>query len=308
MSVNPGSFGDLGKEAKEALFKSKDFNTKDQVSLTTTSSNGVKAISKLTREDGGKIAAQLEFKFPKHSVTGLEASATFDNKGKTKASVASADKLAPGLKTTVAAEFVAAAEEKDRKRDLSFTAEYKREHLFTNTKFTVPFNNAGAVIAASSVVSSTVVGLESQGVSVGVEIDYSLGEASLRGLHAVGQYKAKNFTLLGFSRQTFGTKPAHVCGAIYHMRVPTSVLANTEVVGELEYDTLKPSDNTTLAVGAGFDVNENTRLNVKGDSRGRSTLILTHQLNKNLRLRLGGDVSNEQFQLTKSFVELAFTD
>jgi len=306
MAVNPGSFADLGKEAKEDLFKSKDFNTKDQLSFTTTSTSGVKAISKLTREDGGKVTGQLEFKFPKHKTSGVEGSATFDNKGKTKLSIASADKFVPGLKTTLAAEIVQS--DQSAKRDLILTTEYKREHLHETLKVTVPVTPSGPNFGATSVNAQTVVGLEGRGLALGVEADYSVGESSLKALNVNAQYKQGNFTLNGFSRQTLGSKPGHVCGATYYMKVPNSVFSGTEVAGELEYDTLKSTDNVTVSLASGFDINDTTRFNVKADSRGRSMGIFTHNVNKNFKVRVGGEIQAETLVFSKSFVEVSFTD
>jgi hypothetical protein len=307
MSVNPGSFADLGKEAKEALFKSKDFNTKDQLQFTTSAPNGIKLIGKLTREASG-LAGQVELKFPKGPKSGIESSVTLDTKGKSKFAAHSADKITPGLKLSGTVELQAAADESAPRRDVILTAEYKREHLFHSTKATVPFSVSGPNVSGTSVLSSTVVGLEAHGVSVGAELDYSVGESQLRGLHVVGQYKLKTFTLTGYSRQLFGAKPQHYCGALYYMRVPSSTFANAEVTGQIEYDTLKAADNTTLSLGGGGEVAPDTRVNFVATSRGSCSVILSHTLNKNAKVRLGGDLSVETGQISKSFLELQFSD
>jgi len=307
MATNPGSFADLGKEAKEALFKSRDFNTKDQLNVTTTSDNGVKVNGKLTREDAGKIAGQVEFKFPKDKNTGLEGSATFDNKGKTKLAVSSTDKLVPGLKATAGVELLHANDEK--KRDLQLIAEFKNLNIFTNNKLTIPVTPSGPNFSALSVLSATVVGVPERGLNAGVEIDYNVGEHTVRSANVAGQYKNANFTLTAFSRQVFDVlKAAHTCGAQYYMRVPNAVFSNAEVAGELEYDILKHADNVTVALAGGWDLNATSRVNIKADSRGRSTAIFTHAVNKNAKIRLGADVSLDSLTVGKSFLELSFFD
>jgi hypothetical protein len=307
MSVNPGSFADLGKDAKEALFKSKDFNTKDQLQFTTTAANGTKVISKLTKEANG-LTGQVEIKFPKGPKTGVESAVTLDTKGKSKFVAHSADKITPGLKLSGTVELQAAADEANRRRDVLLTAEYKREHLFHSTKATLPFTPSGPNVGGASILSSTVVGLEAHGVSVGAELDYSVGDSALKSAHIIGQYKHKNFTLLGYSRQAFGAKPAHFCGAFYYMKVPNTSFNNAEIAGQIEYDTLKSSGNTVVSLGAGGDVADGTRVNFVATSAGASTVILSHQLNKNAKVRLGGDLNAEQGQVTRSFLELQFTD
>jgi len=307
MSVNPGSFADLGKDAKEALFKSKDFNLKDQLQFTSVAANGTKVIGKLTK-DGPGLSGQVEIKFPKGVKSGVETAITLDTKGKSKFVAHSADKITPGLKLSGTVELQAAADESARRRDVIVTAEYKREHLFHSTKATLPFTPSGPNVTGASVLSSTVVGLEAHGASLGAELDYSVGESQLKSLHIVGQYKLKTFTLVGYSRQTFGSKPAHFCGALYHMRVPSTSFDNAEIAGQIEYDTLKASDNTTISLGAGGDLAANTRANFVATSRGVCTVILQHVLNKNTKVRLGADLSAESGQITKSFGELQFSD
>jgi len=63
--ANPGTFGDLGKESKETLLRGRDFSTKPTVELNTTSSNGVKANVKISREDTALFWALLSSSSPR---------------------------------------------------------------------------------------------------------------------------------------------------------------------------------------------------------------------------------------------------
>ncbi len=59
---NPGPFSDLGKAAKEALFKEKllrDFNTKDQVNFANTSSTGVVRVHFVRSSSSMVFSAEL---------------------------------------------------------------------------------------------------------------------------------------------------------------------------------------------------------------------------------------------------------
>jgi hypothetical protein len=108
--ANPGSFGDLGKEAKETLLRGKDFVSKPHIEIVTTSSNNVKSTAKITREDSGSLLGSIELKFPK--TNGVESSVTLDSANKLKATVSLADKIASGLKASLTTEIDATKNEK----------------------------------------------------------------------------------------------------------------------------------------------------------------------------------------------------
>jgi len=302
-AANPGSFADLGKDAKEALFKSKDFNLKDQVSVATNS-DGLKSTAKITREEAGKYVGQVEFKFPKWKKTGVEGGATFDSKGKTKLQISQSDRLVPGLKLAAVAELTAG---ETPKRELHLSAEYKNEYLTNNTKLVVPFSSSGPNLNGASVISSLV--LARNGITGGAEINYGLADHSLKALQDVIQYKRDSFTLLGFYNDVReGKDKKHTCGAIYHQKVPQAAFDNTDVTGEIEYDLVKNTEQLTVSLALGLDVNPSFRVNAKANSKGQTTVIFTNTLNKNTKVRLGGELAYDNLAISKTFLELSFTD
>jgi len=309
--TNPGPFSDLGKAAKEALFKEKllrDFNTKDQVNFANTSSTGVKFSGKVTREDASKYSGQIEIKFPKEKEWGTEGGVTFDTKGKTKVSVAQSDRVAPGLKLSAAVEYV---HSDAPKRDLHLHGEYKREHLTTSTKAIVPVSKSGPAFAEATVESNVVLGLEDKGVAVGVEAKYHAGSNKLKSLFVQTQYQRGNFTILGYSndiRVPDKGNATHSCGVMYHLKLDKAVLKAAEVAAEVEYDVLSQADNVTVSLGFGWNPADNVRIQAKADSRGAATVIGTHTLNANTKIRGGVELSYDNLSLKKNFLELSFFD
>jgi len=205
--ANPGTFSDLGKQASVILFVDKDFNDKDQLNWTSTSSDGVKNITKITREDG-RLSGSVEFKLPKYAPYGMESSFTFDTKGKLKGQVSSAEKLVPGLKVTLASEVIIPVEpSKDDKpavqtQNLQLSAEYKRPHFTLHSKYTVPLHSSGLNFDDSSVVTSIVIGsLQSNySVAAGVEANYALSKNLFKELKAVFQYSTAGFVATAYSK------------------------------------------------------------------------------------------------------------
>jgi len=309
--ANPGPFSDLGKAAKEALFKDKllkDFNTKDQVNFANTSSTGVKLSGKVTREDASKYSGQIELKFPKQKEWGTEGGVTFDTKGKTKLSISQADRVAPGLKLAAALEYVHGEVPKE---DVHLSGEYKREHLNTSTKVIVPVSKSGPNFADATVESNAVVGLEDKGVAAGVEAKYSSSSKKLKSLYVQLQYQLGNFTLLGYSndiRVPDKGAATHNCGVMYHLKLEKSVLQKVELAAEVEYDVLSVADNVTVSLGFGWNPAENVRVNAKADSRGSATVIASHTINANTKLRGGVELAYDNLSLKKNFLELSFFD
>jgi len=310
--ANPGSFSDLGKAAKEALFKEKllkDFNTKDQINFSNTSTAGVKFAGKVTREEVGKFTGQVELKFPKHKTYGTEGGVTFDTKGKSKLTVSQSDRLVPGLKLSGAVEHVRGGD--SVKRDVHLQGEYKREHVNTSFKAIVPVTPSGFSVADTSLEHQVVVGLEEHGLALGVETKYSLGSKQLKSLYVQAQWQRGNGVLLGYSneiRVPDKGEPSHVCGVMYYLRPTLSALQAVEVAGEVEYNVLSKSDNVTVGLGFGWNPAENVRVQTKFDSRGNGVLVGTHALNANTKVRAGLELGYDTLSLKKNFLELSLFD
>jgi len=311
---HPGLFADLGKPASVLLFTDKDFNNKDRVTFTSTSTDGVKNITKFTKEDN-KVQGSVEFKLPKYAPYGLESSFTFDTKGKVKGSASSVDKVIPGLKLTVGTEIQLGEKQK---QDVNLTAEYKHELLTGSAKLTIPVAQAVPDFLHSTLTTAFVLGSTrpTYNVALGVEGEFALQNNQFKSFNAVFQYKKSGLIGTFYSKHGFGKevdkeskKPinTHICGVTAFFN-NLKWGNNAELAADLQYDTYKQADNVTVAVGAGWNVGTTSRINTKIDSNGTATVIFTNQLNSNVTVRLGGDVDLRNSSISKGFVELNIVD
>ncbi len=83
-------------------------------------------------------------------------------------------------------------------------------------------------------------------------------------------------------------------------------------VGPILCENIPPSVSlflsVTVALGLGWNPADNVRVQAKADSRGAATLIASHSLNANTKLRAGVELSYDNLSLKKNFLELAFFD
>jgi hypothetical protein len=301
---NPGTFGDLGKEARDALLRSKEFVNKPHVDVVTTSSNGVKTTGKITREDAGALSGSVELKFPK--TNGVESSVNLDTTNKVKLAASVSDKIAAGLKASLNAEVDAVRNEKLIKAGF----EYKRPYLTSAATFSFPLKREIKDPEADgpSVLASVVVGHDRYGVAGGLEADVAVNTSSVKSHNVTLLYRNGSFVSTAFSKAKGGKKPSFVCGGTFFSRFNGSALANAEAAAEVAYDTKAEKDQVTVTLGGAFDVNKDSRLAATFDTRGRLVAQLSHRLNGNTRFKLGLEASPLTDQAPKFFSGLNFTD
>jgi archaellum component FlaF (FlaF/FlaG flagellin family) len=300
--ANPGTFGDLGKESKEALLRGKDFSSKPQVEVVTTSKNQVKATAKINREDNGSLLGSVELKLPK--TNGVETTVNLDSANKIKLSLAATDNLVKGLKASLGLEADAGKNEKLVKAGL----EYKRPRLTTAATFNFPVKKeAKAGDKGPSVVSSAVVGFDEYGVAAGAEGEYLLNSGVLDSHSLTLLYRRDQFVTTAFARAK-GTK-SFVCGGTFYSKFTNPALANAEAAAEVAYDTKAEKDNVTVTLGGAYDVNADSRLALTADTAGKLVAVLATKLNANTKLKIGSEANLLRADAApKFFAGLAFTD
>jgi len=300
--ANPGTFGDLGKESKETLLRGRDFSTKPTVELNLTSSNGVKTITKVNREDNGSLLGSVELKFPKSN--GVESSLTLDTANKAKGTLSLHDHLLAGLKVTLGAEVDAA-----RKPLVKAGYELRRPNLTSATTFNFPLRaDEKDLDSAPFLNTSLVLGHDTYGVSGGVEADYVPSINTAKAHNVTLQYRNGSFVATAFSRAKAGKKPSLVCGGTFYSKFNNASLTNAEAAAEIAYDTKAEKDAVTVTVGSAFDTNKDSRLNLTFDTKGKLIAQLTHKLNSNTKLKLGTEAHPLTESAPKFFAGLSFTD
>jgi len=302
--ANPGTFADLGKEARETLLRGKDFSTKNTVDLVTTSSNGVKVTAKLSREDSGSLLGSLEAKFPK--ANGVEGSLTLDSANKAKGSISVADKLFSGLKATLGGELDISKSDQLVKAGI----EYKRPRLTHAFTFHIPVKREIKDPLADTpfVNASLVLGYEEYGLAGGAEVDYVLDTNSLKTENATLVWRNGDFVGTGFYKGKAGKKPSQSVGANFYSKLHKSNWENTEVAAEIAYDLKADKEPVTVTGGIGFDAYKDSRINATLDNKGKLIATLTHRLNPVTKLKLGAEATPLLDAPTRFFFGLSFTE
>jgi len=325
MAGFPGAFGDLNKPASVLLFfyeKDPTFNNKDQVTWNTTSYDGVKTLSKFTKE-GDKFVGSLEFKLPKYVPHGLESSFTFETKGILKGQVTT-DRIVPGLKTGLGSE----VKVNEGKQDLQLIVEYKHSdfpHFSLAHKLAVPFTTGGFQTDKATTNASIVVGTQQNKFSLvgGVESKFNLTSRDVQTLNIFGEYRALGFIATTYYKHASKTPKAaetKFCGLTGYWRpiwgknleLATDIEFNTLVLGQpapvVSDKPVKVRGPITLTGAAGWDLAAGTRVNARLDTNADARVVFTHKLHDNVKVRLGSDVNVLSGVTSAGFVELNVTD
>jgi len=334
----PGPFGDLNKSASVLLFayeKDPTFNNKDQITWNTTSSDGVKTLSKFTK-DCDKYVGTLEFKLPKHVPHGLESSFTFETKGVLKGQVTT-DKLVPGLKTGLGSEIKVF----EGKQDLHWIVEYKYSgfpQFSLANKLAVPFAAGGFQTEKATANTSVVLGTQQNKFALvgGVESKFNLTSRDVQTLNVFGEYRGLGFVAAAYYKHAAKSPKSDetkFCGLTGYWKPMWG--KNLELATDLEFNTLVLGNSAsaspvpvpvpapapgqenakavvrgpiTLTGAAGWDLGVGTRVNTRLDTNSSARVVFTHKLNDNVKVRLGSDLNILSGLTSAGFVELNVTD
>jgi len=285
--ANPGTFADIGKEARDTLLRNKDFSTKPTLEVNTTSSNGVKATGKISKEDNGSLLGSVEVKFPKSN--GAESSVTLDSANKIKFSLSHSDRLAQGLKLTLGGEVDNSKAEKQAKAGV----EYKRPNLTYAATFNFPIKREIKDPDTDTpwVNTSLVLGYDQFGLVGGAEGDFVLATNTFKAHNITLAWQKDNFVTTAFYKAKAGKKPSVICGGTIYSRFVNPSLDNTEVAAEIAYDAKAEKDPVTVTFGAAFDANKDSRINATFDTKGKFIGQVTHRLNSNTKLKIGTEAT-----------------
>jgi hypothetical protein len=319
----PVAFDLIGSEAGALLFVDlkKDWApvvNSDAIKYELKAASGVKNTVKIERAADGKVSGSFESRLPPTTNAALETTITADTKRKVKVAVAQANKLVPGLKTTVTVEALL----EKQTQDLKVAFDYKRANLATSVLVTLPVTGyVPSVGATGSTKNSVVFGTakDNHEVSVGVEVDYHLAKAFIKAINVHALYRntlPNGWQLSAYSRQgnvedkTDPSKAAikkekHNCGLFIHHRLPKLIGTNAEVAAQLDYDLIKK--NTALGVATAFDVAADARLHLKVNTANQLNLVFQHKANDATTIRAGLDVSGDSASVTKGFLEVSLS-
>jgi len=322
----PVPFDELGKDAATLLNidLKKDWipvASNDTVKWDLKSINGVKTLTKVERQPDGKVSGQIELRLPTTKGLSLEPTFYVDTKKKVKFGASQSNKLVYGLKVTTTVE--ALLEKKTA--DLKLAFDYKRANFAYNAQFTLPLaaNYVPSLSGEASVKTAAVFGyaVNANEVSAGAEVEYLLAKQYLKAVNAfaaftnvlsapstwtVGAYHRMNFTLDSATKAQVVDK--RIAGLLVSQKFPRFFGPSGAVAAQLEYDLKKEKDNVTLAVGTAWDAVAGGRVHLKLNTQNQVQASFSQKLADNANLRVGAELSGDTASVTKSFIELSFTD
>jgi len=317
------NFTDLGKATRDLLTKNFP-GDKSKVEVTSNTPNGATYISSATRDSKGAVVTLFNPKF-KHTDYGLNVNASVASDEKLKAEVSIENKLAQGLKTTVVAQ----------KGDQKALSPLKASAEYTTSGFTgnLAFDFAEDYYATASVVGGH------EGFVAGLEVQAVINKQNLSGAKGLLGFKNSEFeTFATLTR----TKETAVQGNVtYYHNVTSNFQVGGELTVELRAAPPKPDPVTapatagsttavpaaatgtpaptapqtpvcalkpTFAFVGNYKLADDATAKFKADQTGVLSLAYYHQLNKNVKLGLGGSLATTDLSGTahKFGAELLF--
>jgi len=291
----------------------------DAVKYELKAASGVKNTIKVERAGDGKVSGSFESRLPPCTDAALETTLTADTKRKVKVAVAQSNKIVSGLKTTATVE----AELEKHTQVLKVAFDYKRANVATNVSVNLPIvGYIPSVTGTASTKNSVVFGAskDSHEVSAGAEVDYLLAKSYIKSVNVALVYRNTapgGWQLQAYSRQANTedtTDPAkavikkdkHNCGLFVHQKFAKLIGNNAEVAAQLDYNLIKKSDNTVLAVATAFDVAPDARLHLKVNTLNQVNLVFSNKVNDSTTIRAGLEIAGGD-NSAKGFLEVSLS-
>jgi hypothetical protein len=285
-------FKDLNKRLSDLI--TKEFpgeKQENKVVWTGTTANNVSFETNFVQRKDGSILGTLIPKYV-YKPWGTTFSAEINTKKDVKVEVAVAEKLAPGLKTTVTA---------NSKADGNFgtlAVDYKQEHGTLSIAADYGKQN-GSLVNAAAVVAH-------QNWSIGAKADYLLGittDSDLLEFQANLGYSSDEFDVQAFGRvKSLGEEDKHELGATYFHRINNDLSVGTEVVFDV---SASGANKPKLTFASQYRLENDTILKGKFDTEGRLGLSYQQKFSRNAKLTIGAAIDANN--LNKNSSTFGFT-
>jgi len=285
-------FKDLNKRLSDLL--TKDFPSEKQenkVEWKGTTTNGVTFETNFVQRKDGSILGTFIPKYV-YKPWGATYTGEINTKKEVKAEVAVADKLAPGLKTTLT------ANSRADERFATVAVDYKHE-LGSLTVSGDYGKTAGSNLSAAAVVGY-------QNFALGAKADYFLGitqDSDLKEFQANLTYLSNEYDMQAFGRiRSLGDDDKQELGATFFHKVHNDLSVGAEVVFDVSnHTTNKPK----LTFGSQYRLEKDTLLKGKFDTDGKIGLSYQQTFSKNAKLTIAGTVDANN--LAKNSSTFGFT-
>ncbi|KAA3453337.1 mitochondrial outer membrane protein porin of 36 kDa-like [Gossypium australe] len=263
MGKGPGLYSDIGKKARDLLYK--DYQADHKFTVTTYTSNGV-AITSTGTKKGELLLADVNTQLKNKNIT---TDVKVDSRSNLFTTV-TIDEPAPGLKTIFS--FVV-PDQKSGKVEL----QYRHEYAGIST---------GIGLTAKPLVSfSGVIGNDC--VSVGTDLSFDTASGNFIKLNA-----GLNITHSDLiASMTLNDKGDTLTASYYHIVSP---LTNTAVGAELTHSF--SSNENTLTIGTQHALDPLTTVKARMNNYGRASALLQHEWRPKSLFTISGEVDTRAIE------------
>ncbi|PPS07234.1 hypothetical protein GOBAR_AA13412 [Gossypium barbadense] len=262
MGKGPGLYSDIGKKARDLLYK--DYQVDHKFTVTTYTSNGV-AITSTGTKKGELLLADVNTQLKNKNIT---TDVKFDSRSNLFTTV-TIDEPAPGLKTIFS--FVV-PDQKSGKVEL----QYRHEYAGIST---------GIGLTAKPLVSfSGVIGNDS--VSVGTDLSFDTASGNFIKLNA-----GLNITHSDLIASMTNDKGDTLTASYYHIVSP---LTNTAVGAELTHSF--SSNENTLTIGTQHALDPLTTVKARMNNYGRASALIQHEWRPKSLFTISGEVDTRAIE------------
>ncbi|GMI90265.1 ARABIDOPSIS THALIANA VOLTAGE DEPENDENT ANION CHANNEL 1, voltage dependent anion channel 1 [Hibiscus trionum] len=257
MGKGPGLYSDIGKKARDLLYK--DYQADHKFTLTTYTSNGVVITSTGTKK-GELLLADVNTQLKNKNIT---TDVKVDTRSNLFTTV-TVDEPAPGLKTIFS--FVI-PDQKSGKVELQYQHEYAG--ISTSIGLTAnPLVNFSGVVGNSS-------------VSVGTDLSFDTASGNFTKLNA-----GLNITHSDLiASMTLNDKGDTLTASYYHIVSP---LTNTAVGAELTHSF--SSNENTLTIGTQHALDPLTAVKARVNNYGKASALIQHEWRPKSLFTISGEV------------------
>lgn len=262
MGKGPGSFNDIGKKAKDLLFK--DYFYDQKLSFSSTTSSGLKFNTTSVRKgEDVSSEAKTELKFGQ-----VETEFKIDTKNKIHAKLEFED-AAPGLKLVVSGVLPDA-------KSTRLGVQYKQAHVHATA--------AAGLVAQPHVESTVAVG--SKGFVVGAELGYDTATSSTSKYNFGVSYSEDDYTAA-----LLLTDKADTLKASFYQKLKGSPSA---VAVELAHKFSKK--DITFTAGGSYTIDDLTESKVRVNNRGIVAGLLEHEFRPKSKITLSAEVDSKALE------------
>ncbi|KAG4158355.1 hypothetical protein ERO13_D02G114800v2 [Gossypium hirsutum] len=263
MGKGPGLYSDIGKKARDLLYK--DYQADHKFTVTTYTSNGV-AITSTGIKKGELLLADVSTELKNNNIT---TNVKVDTKSTLFATV-TVDEPAPGLKTIFS--FIV-PDQRSGKVELQY------QHEYAGISTSIGFN-ANPLVNFSGVVGNNC-------VSVGTDLSFDTASGNFTKLNA-----GLNFTHSDLiASLTLNDKGDTLNASYYHIVSP---LTNTAVGAELTHSF--SSNENTLTIGTQHALDPLTTVKARLNNYGRASGLIQHEWRPKSLFTISGDVDTRAIE------------